>query len=111
MKSKKLKLFVMTGMLLLVLSLVVTACGTKEPAATTPPEKEPTSTVDTEPTGQPEVDPDEAAWQLVLDAAAKEGKLVANLANGEYVRNVVAAFEEHHPEIKVEYTQLTGRDF
>ncbi len=50
-------------------------------------------------------------WKKVLEAAKKEGTLVMSGDTSEgWRKSLVDLFREEHPEIKVEYTGISGRD-
>lgn len=53
----------------------------------------------------------QAEWEKVLRAARQEGRVAIAGAPGEEFRTALAVgFEKAHPEIKVEYVGLSGRD-
>lgn len=55
---------------------------------------------------------DPAEWKRIVEAAKKEGKLVISGDPSEaWRKSLVDMFQEEYPEIKVEYTGLSGRNF
>ncbi len=61
---------------------------------------------------QQEVKQDPGEWKKVLEAAKKEGKLVmSGDSSQEWRKALVDLFREDHPEIQIEYTGVSGRDF
>lgn len=55
---------------------------------------------------------DAGEWAKVLEAARKEGKVVISGDSGEnWRKSLVDMFMQEYPEIKVEYTGSSGRNF
>jgi ABC-type Fe3+ transport system substrate-binding protein len=52
-----------------------------------------------------------AEWDRTVVAAKKEGVLVAAVATGNVWRNEIARFHDAYPEIKLEMSTFSGRDF
>src|SRR5688572_16721060 len=53
----------------------------------------------------------EQEWERVLAAARQEGVVVVAGPPGDLYRQALVAFEKTYPDIKVEYTGASGRDF
>ncbi|MBA2689332.1 MAG: extracellular solute-binding protein [Burkholderiales bacterium] len=53
----------------------------------------------------------QAEWEKTLAAARKEGVVVISASSSEVLRQVLTAFEQDYPGIKVDYHSMNGRDF
>jgi hypothetical protein len=50
-------------------------------------------------------------WKQTIDAAEREGHLTIAVASGEDWRQEVGRFQSHFPNIKLDISSLSGRDF
>ena len=55
--------------------------------------------------------PANSVWEGVLVEAKKEGKGVVAGPPGEAFRQIMQTFERQFPEIELEFTGLSGRDY
>jgi iron(III) transport system substrate-binding protein len=53
----------------------------------------------------------QSEWDRIVAAAKQEGTIVVGGPPGEIYREGLAAFQQRYPEIRVEYSGLSGRDF
>jgi iron(III) transport system substrate-binding protein len=103
--------------LLAVIVLLLSACGQPEtPASSTAPADPPSSTKKSESSKesnkQTSETPKQSEWDKVVAAAKKEGKVVISGSSSEaWRKTLVEPFQKKYPEIKVEYTGISGRSF
>ena len=94
MTSKRIGFLIVFGA---SLALLLAACGSEEPTATSAPAPTSTSAAPEPPgTPPPTVDPFEAEWSALIAAAQAEGELVMTMGvpAGRIFRPIVAVFEE-----------------
>ena len=90
--------------LVLLLALLLAACGGSQSAPVVSPSA-----------AAPNVKPAASGWQAEWDAAVagatKEGKLVLSGPPSQVWRTALTSFEKDYPDVKIEYTGTTSRDF
>src|SRR3990170_4962186 len=113
------------GAMVIVGLLVTAACAPASAPSPTPPPAKPTNapaadgkpaaasaSTSAPPAAKPAAGADwQAEWAKVLEAAKKEGKVVIAGGPGEMYRTAALAFQKTYPDIQIEFTGITGRDF
>jgi iron(III) transport system substrate-binding protein len=94
---------------LLTLLLAAVACTPTAP--TTPAGPPPNPTQYSVPSTQYSPSPSEIEWDRTVAAAKREGRVVVAGSPGDTYRQLYTAFQQAYPEIQVEYSGLSGRDF
>lgn len=96
--------------------LIAAACSAPVPAA--PPTAAPRAAAPTSAPVAPQAAPatapagtsDSAAWEALVDAAKKEGRLALNTFPGTGYRQALAVFSERYPGITIDHTTMIARE-